>query len=131
MVRRVREKWPNDLQARLEAARLHLLALFRALDQPYFARFRFPQDALLVLFQLDADFAEALAVGNHPLARLNVRAMVADTLASLQRLQAAEKRFLDHLDPAALRPLEQARSALRISLITDDAYHGIPGHVAK
>jgi hypothetical protein len=51
---------PKDLEERLVEARLDLRALFRVLDEQYLA-----QDvsaALRGLFELDADFAEALWV---------------------------------------------------------------------
>jgi hypothetical protein len=51
---------PHDLRARLEAARLDLLALFRALDQMDLTALEIPQRLLQQLFELDADCAEAL-----------------------------------------------------------------------
>ena len=48
---------PGDLRLRLENARLDLLALFRTLDRLYLT----PDNKLIhQLFELDADFAEAL-----------------------------------------------------------------------
>jgi hypothetical protein len=52
---------PADLRARLEAARLDLLALFRALDRMDLAPAEIPQRLIRQLFELDADFAEALS----------------------------------------------------------------------
>ena len=51
---------PADLRSRLEAARLDLLALFRALDRMDLAPAEIPQVLLRQLFELDADYVEAL-----------------------------------------------------------------------
>ena len=53
-------KVPADLRARLEAARLDLLALFRALDRMDLTPYEIPQRLMRQLFELDADYAEAL-----------------------------------------------------------------------
>jgi hypothetical protein len=52
---------PGDLRARLEAARLDLLALFRALDRMDLSAQEIPQRLLRQLFERDADYVEALA----------------------------------------------------------------------
>ena len=49
-----------DLRARLEVARLDLLALFRALDRMDLSPDEIPQALLRQLLERDADFAEAL-----------------------------------------------------------------------
>ena len=49
-----------DLRSRLEAARLDLLALFRALDQMELSSAEIPQRLMRQLFEMDADYAEAL-----------------------------------------------------------------------
>ncbi|HMC60285.1 MAG TPA: hypothetical protein VKJ01_13930, partial [Candidatus Solibacter sp.] len=49
-----------DLRPRLETARLDLLALFRALDRMDLSPAEIPQQLLRQLFELDADYAEAL-----------------------------------------------------------------------
>ncbi|MBA3356240.1 MAG: hypothetical protein H0U18_09980, partial [Pyrinomonadaceae bacterium] len=51
---------PADLRARLEAARLDLLALFRALDRMNLSSAEIPQRLIRQLFELDADYVEAL-----------------------------------------------------------------------
>jgi hypothetical protein len=51
---------PADLRARLETARLDLLALFRALDRMNLTPEQIPQRLLRQLFELDADYVEAL-----------------------------------------------------------------------
>ena len=50
---------PVDLRARLEVARLDLLALFRALDRMDLSAEEIPQRLLRQLFERDADYAEA------------------------------------------------------------------------
>jgi hypothetical protein len=84
---------PRDLRARLEAARLDLLALFRALDRMHLTPEQIPQRLLQQLFELDADYAEALWRLDQPPGKLNRRALLRDTLAALERLPAACSAF--------------------------------------
>src|SRR5258708_30820946 len=93
MVRRSALAIPVDLRARLETARLDLLALFRALDRMDLSATEIPQRLLRQLIELDADFAEALWGPDQPARRLDVRAMLRDTLAALDQLPAATTRF--------------------------------------
>ena len=60
MARRAPVTIPMDLRSRLEAARLDLLALFRALDQMELSPAEIPQRLMRQLFEMDADYAEAL-----------------------------------------------------------------------
>ena len=60
MARRSTVEIPADLRVRLETARLDLLALFRALDRMDLAPSEIPQRLIRQLFELDADFVEAL-----------------------------------------------------------------------
>jgi hypothetical protein len=55
MFRRSQVEIPIDLRERLEAARLDLLALFRALDRMHLAPEQIPQRLIRQLFELDAD----------------------------------------------------------------------------
>ena len=55
MARRSAVEVPADLRARLEPARLDLLALFRALDRLDLAPAEIPQRLIRQLFELDAD----------------------------------------------------------------------------
>jgi hypothetical protein len=55
MVRRSALAIPVDLTARLEAARLDLLALFRALDRMDLSAAEIPQRLIHQRFELDAD----------------------------------------------------------------------------
>jgi hypothetical protein len=120
-VKRVRDLAPPSLEAELEAARLDLLALFRALDRLDLTAAEIPHELLRDLFELDADFAEALQVLNFPTRGLDVPAMVADTRLSLQRAPAARQRFLAGLAPRASAPLERWVATIRPGLTQQDA----------
>jgi hypothetical protein len=71
---------PVDLRAKLETARLDLLALFRALDRMELTPAEIPQRLIRQLFELDADCAEALWALDQPAGTLNWKLMVRDTL---------------------------------------------------
>src|SRR5947208_16173756 len=101
MARRFAGEVPADLRSRLEAARLDLLALFRALDRMDLSPAEIPQRLIRQLFELDADYAEALWALDQPPGSFNVKAMVRDTLASLDQLPAAVARFCHNLAPRA------------------------------
>ena len=66
MGRRAPVEIPVALRARLEAARLDLLALFRALDQMDFSPTEIPQRLIRQVFELDADYVEALWALDQP-----------------------------------------------------------------
>ena len=88
---------PSDLRVRLETARLDLLALFRALDRMQLQPTEIPQRLIHQLFELDADYAEALWALDQPPASLDLRAVLRDTLAALDRLPEACARFRTQL----------------------------------
>lgn len=111
------------LRARLEAARLDLLSLFRALDSLFLAQHEPPQ----ALFQLDADVAEALAVLDHPTLGLNLPAMVRDTIASLNAIAATRQQFLATIHPADRKRLAVRIEVVRATLDPREAYNDIPG----
>ncbi len=113
------------LRPRLEQARLDLLALFRALDQLHLSQ-ELP-DELHELFELDADFAEALCVLDQPKRPLDWSAMKRDTLASLEETDSARKHFLDSLPPKTRNKLEARTHLVRSGLKPEDAYLLIPG----
>jgi hypothetical protein len=73
MFRRSQVEIPLDLRARLEA-RLDLLALFRALDRMHPAPDQIPQRLIPQLFELDADYVEALWALDQPPETINPRA---------------------------------------------------------
>src|ERR1700689_1588793 len=93
MARRTSEEIPADLRARLETARLDLLALFRALDRMNLTPQQIPQRLLRQLFELDADFVEALWGLDQPPGKLNLTVMLRDTLAALEKLPDASSRL--------------------------------------
>ncbi len=118
---------PADLMNRLETARLELLALFRALDQLDLTAEEIPQQELHDLFELDADFAEALFVMDKPPDGLDTKAMVRDTLESLEQMPLAREEFEDLLPSRAHRQFAKVESAIRDGMTVQDAYHSIPG----
>src|ERR1700682_5849947 len=93
---------PPGLRTRLENARLDLLALFRALDQMGLTPDQIPQRLIRQLFELDADYVEALWGLDQPPGKLNLQIMLRDTLAALEQLPAACSRFRQNLPPQVL-----------------------------
>ena len=116
---------PPDLRRRLEAARLDLLGLFRALDSLHIAA-DLP-DELHDLFELDADFAEALAVLDHPVAGYDLVAFQRDTLASLDDIASAKTDFLATLVVDDRVRLDRRVQVVRATLDPREAYSQIPG----
>jgi hypothetical protein len=118
---------PPEFRTRLEKTRRELLALFRALDRLDITPEEMPQQELHELFELDADFAQALYVMDQPPSDLDSDAMVKDTLVSLEELPQARRDLLDLLPPRTLRPLAETELKILATLTTEDAYHSIPG----
>jgi hypothetical protein len=118
---------PADLRARLEAARLDLLALFRALDRMHLTPPEIPQRLIRQLFELDADFAEALWALDQPPGTLDQRLMLRDTLAALEQLPEASSRFRKNLPPRAHPVLAQLEVTVRQKLLPAEAYNMVPG----
>lgn len=118
---------PLDLRARLEAARLDLLALFRALDRMHLTPEQIPQRLIQQLFELDADLVEALWGLDQPPRKLNRRAMLRDTLAALEHLPAACSRFRGTLPPHVQPALSQLELTIRVNLNPTEAYNMVPG----
>lgn len=116
---------PPDLRRRLEAARLDLLGLFRALDSLHIA-VDLP-DELHDLFELDADFAEALAVLDHPTTGFDLVAFQRDTLAALDDLAAAKADFLAIIDAGQRARLDRRLPVVRATLDPREAYSQVPG----
>jgi hypothetical protein len=127
MARRSRLEVPADLRARLEAARLDLLVLFRALDRMDLTPSEIPQRLIRQLFELDADYAEALWALDQPPGTLDVKAMLRDTLAALDQLPEASARFKKNLPPRAHPGLAQLEVTVRHSLLPAEAYNMVPG----
>ena len=118
---------PGDLRARLEAARLDLLALFRALDRLDLPAGEIPQRLLRQLFELDADYAEALWALDQSAATLNRRAMLRDTLTALDQLPQACAQFRKRLPLRAHPTLSQLEGSVRKTLNPKEAYNMVPG----
>ena len=117
---------PPNLRVRLETARLDLLALFRALDRLQLRPNEIPQRLIHQLFELDADYAEALWALDQPPASLDLQTMLRDTLAALDRLPGACARFRTHLPPHAHAILAQLEITLRSGLDPAEAYSMVP-----
>src|SRR5712691_536001 len=99
MARRSTAEIPADLRTRLETARLDLLALFRALDRVDLSPAEIPQRLIRQLFELDADYAEALWALDQSPGSLDMHAMLRHTLAPLEQLPKALARFRKKLPP--------------------------------
>jgi hypothetical protein len=119
---------PPDMRARLETARLDLLSLFRALDRLNLSPVEIPQRLIRQLFELDADYVEALWALDQPLGSLDLRAMLRDTLAALDQLLEARARFQKTLPPRALPRLAELELSIRKRLDPAEAYNMVPGH---
>jgi hypothetical protein len=126
MPRRSAVEIPAGLRTRLEAARLDLLALFRALDRMDLSPAEIPQRLLRQLFELDADYAEALWALDQP-GSLNLRAMLRDTQAALEQLPQACAQFRKNLAPRAHPTLAQLELTVRNGLDPAEAYSMVPG----
>jgi hypothetical protein len=127
MMRRSALAIPVDLRARLEAARLDLLALFRAVDRMDLSAAEIPQRLIHQLFELDADYVEALWALDQPPGCLDLRAMLRDTLAALEQLPDALVRFRKTLPQRAHSTLPVLELSVRKTLDPLEAYNMVPG----
>ena len=127
MARRSTAEIPVDLRARLEGARLDLLALFRALDRMDLSPTEIPQRLIRQLFELDADCVEALWALDQPPGSLDLHAMLRDTLAALNQLPDACARFRTNLPSRAQSILPQLEITVRRRLDPAEAYSMVPG----
>lgn len=118
---------PADLRPRLEMARLDLLALFRALDRMDLTPAEIPQRLIRQLFELDADFAEALWALDQPPGSLDIKLMLRDTLSSLEQQPELAARFRMNLPTRAHPILTQLEVTLRQALHPEEAYNMVPG----
>jgi hypothetical protein len=127
-VRRSALAIPVDLRARLEAARLDLLTfLFRALDRMDLSAAEIPQRLIRQLFELDADYVEALWALDQPPGDLDLRAMLRDTLAALEQLPDALIRFRKTLPQRTHSTLPVLELSVRKILDPLEAYNVVPG----
>lgn len=127
MSRRSQLEVPADLRTRLEAARLDLLALFRALDRMDLSPTEIPQRLIRQLFELDADYAEALWALDQPPGTLDLKLMLRDTLAALEQLLEATSRLKKNLPNRAHPVLAKLEPSVRQSLLPEEAYNMVPG----
>jgi len=127
MARRSPAEIPAGFRARLETARLDLLALFRALDRMDLSPAEIPQRLIRQLFELDADYVEALWALDQPATSLDLHAMLRDTLAALDRLPEACVRFRATLPRRAHTTLAQLEITVRRGLDPAEAYNMVPG----
>jgi hypothetical protein len=118
---------PADLRARLENARLDLLALFRALDRMDLTPGEIPQKLIRQLFELDADYVEALWALDQPPGTLDLRLMLRDTLIALEQLPEACSRFRKNLPARAHPALATLEAKVRDLLRPAEAYSMVPG----
>ena len=131
MARRPSKEIPTNLRARLETARLDLLALFRALDRMNLTPQQIPQRLIRQLFELDADYVEALWGLDQPPGRLDLHAMLRDTLAALEQLPAACSRLRKNLPPQTHLTLSPLESNIRTNLNPAEAYNMVPGRAPQ
>jgi hypothetical protein len=103
------------------------LALFRALDRVNLAPAEIPQRLIQQLFELDADYAEALWALDQPPGNPDLNAMLRDTLAALDHLPDASARFRKNLPGPAHSVLAQLEVTVRRTLLPADAYNMVPG----
>jgi len=87
-----------------------------------------PQRLIQQLFELDADYAEALWALDQPRHSLDWQAMLRDTLASLEQLPTASMRFRKHLPRRAHPTLESLEVSIRKKLDPREAYNMVPGN---
>ena len=118
---------PPELRSRLEAARLDTLALLRAIDQAFVPPALLPQRQAQQLYELDADCAEALWALDQPAGSLDFKAMVRDSLRSLEGLPEAREQVRTRLPLATLPRVRRLEKAIRASLHPSEAYNDVPG----
>ncbi len=115
---------PPGFRERLEQTRFDLIVLFRSLDRLGFVQDLPPE--LRMLFELDADIAEALCVLDKP-GRFDLSAMTQDTMASLGAIPNALGSLLSLLNESEQRELSSCADVVRASLSPLVAYQDIPG----
>jgi hypothetical protein len=90
-----------------------------------------PQRLIQQLFELDADYVEALWALDQPRRSLDWRAMLRDTLASLEQLPAARTQFRKYLPRRAHPTLESLEASISKNLDPGEAYNIVPGRDPK
>ena len=118
---------PPELRSRLEAARLDTLALLRALDEAFVPPAHLPQPQTQQLFELDADCAEALWALDQPVGSLDFKAMLRDTIASLDQPPEAREQVRVRLPATAIPRVLRLEKTIRPRLDHAEAYNDVPG----
>lgn len=113
------------MRGELEVARLDNLALLRSLDRLLLAQDQPPE--LRAIFELDADYAEALWALDQPPADLQFGMVVHDTRRSLGAFDQTYERFLATLEADDRAVLMSFASELRERLDPAEAYNDVPG----
>ncbi|MCX6376001.1 MAG: hypothetical protein NTU88_08235, partial [Armatimonadetes bacterium] len=98
----------------------------RAIDQALISPRDLPEIELQALYELDADCAEALWALDQPPGSLNFKAMLRDTLASLQRLPHDRDLIRSRIIPTAHGRVIAFEKTIRASLDPREAYNDIP-----
>jgi hypothetical protein len=86
-----------------------------------------PQRLIRQLFELDADYAEALWALDQPPGSLDLNLMLRDTLAALEQLPEATARLRKNLPKRAHPTLVRLELSVRQSLLPAEAYNMVPG----
>src|SRR5262252_1700000 len=87
--------------------------LFRALDRMDLVPAEIPQRLIRKLFELDADYAEALWALDQSPEKLDLRLMLGDTLAALEQLPKTASQFRNNLPRHAHPALAQLEITVR------------------
>jgi hypothetical protein len=85
-----------------------------------------PQSLLRQLFELDADYAEALYPLDQPPRRFKLQAILRHASAALERMPQLLARFRTMLPPRAHAKLAALKEAVRKNLHPREAYSMVP-----
>jgi hypothetical protein len=127
MFRRAQVEIPIDLRARLEAARLDLLALFRALESHASGAAADSATTHPAAIRTRRRLCGSSLGLDQPPGKLNPRAMLRDTLAALEQLPVACSRFRKALPSQAQPTLPQLELTVRVNLSPTEAHNMVPG----
>jgi hypothetical protein len=83
-----------------------------------------PQHLIRQLFELDADYAEALWGLDQPPGKLSLTAMLRDTFAALEQLTHACTRLRGNLPSSSQATLSRPEASVRAQLNPAEAYNG-------
>jgi hypothetical protein len=86
-----------------------------------------PQRLIRQLFELDADYVEALWGLDQPPGKLSVSALLRDTQAALEQLPAACSRLRENLPSGTQITLSRLELSIRTKLNPAEAYNMVPG----